>query len=136
MADRILTWHSADTKSDNARIGATYYMESDYTPIAVRIHAEKPPVNGDALVDIRDEDGVSIFANRTPTPVDYSGRESILINTTSALLIKGESYEESAEDFKQNDLILEKGSWLSCFLVSDAGGKNFTVSLELEKFED
>jgi len=136
MADRILTWHSDEAKGANARIGATFYIESDYMPTAVRIHAEKAPVNGDAQIDIQDEDGVSIFANRTPTPVDYSGRESILTSTTSAVLVKGENYEEDAEDFKQNDLMLEEGSWVSCYLLDDAGGKNFTVSLELENFED
>src|SRR3989304_507970 len=108
MADRVLIWHHDGTiRGDETRIGPTYYMEADYEVLKVRIHAETAPSIDDAEFDIK-ADGVSIFANRTPTPEDAVGRVASTTLTTTAVLSKGDNYEEDAEDFSEEDLVLEE----------------------------
>ena len=59
MARRILIWH---IPHPGVPLPA-YYMEQDYTPEKVRIHAEKAPNGSEFEADIRD-DGVTILGNR------------------------------------------------------------------------
>lgn len=115
MADRVLTWHREGVSADNVRIGPTYYLEAEYEPVAVRIHAENAPSDDAAVFDIK-ADGVSIF------------------NSTIALA-KGQTTDEAADDFKAG-LILSVGSWLHCQLLSTSGGRNFTIQLELERVSE
>lgn len=129
MGTRILIWHQKDDINDNSRIGPTYYMEADYTPVAVRIYSEVAPTH-ELKVDIFD-DGVSIFSNRTlldinaTTGVDQSGSA-----VTAVTLPANTNSEENAEDFTESPRI-EEGSWIHCNLVNAGGGRNITVQLEL-----
>lgn len=133
MSDRVLIWHYEGTiRGDGSNIGPTYYLESDYEAVAVRIHAETAPNVEDAKFDIQDQDGVSIFANQTPTATSPLGRVTYTTSTTSAMLPQGENYEEDAEDFKEG-INIEEGTWLHCVPVTGGNGKNFTVALELER---
>lgn len=133
MADRILIWHT-EGKGDEPRIGPAYYLETDYEPLKVRIHAEVAPSDEDAEFDIR-ADGVSIFANQTPTPNAPAGRQTYITSNTGAVLAKGDTTEVDAEDFKEG-LTLEEGSWLTCVPIRGGKGKNFTISLELDSIAD
>jgi len=126
---RILTFHTKDAVGNNARIGPTYYIEGDYSPLAVRVHAENAPVS-DAKIDIFD-DGVSIFSNRTSTAHHQTTGADITGDAvTAAVLAEGENSDEIAEDF--NDNPIKEGSWVYCEVVDSGGGKNFTVHLEME----
>ena len=128
MGTQILTFHHQEPIGNETRIGPTYYIEADYTPVAVRIHAETAPTR-DAKVDIFD-DGVSIFQNRTPTVINRTtGRDETDAAVTEAVLATGENLEESAEDFSTS--LIEEGSLVHCNLVDAGGGRNFTVQLEL-----
>lgn len=126
---RILTFHYHDTTVGEKRMLPTYYIEADYTPVAVRIYAETAPSTGDAKIDIYD-DGVSIFNNRTPRdyhPTTY--KEETGVAVTAAVLGNGLNSEEYAEDFAT--ITIDNGSWVHCNLVDAAAGKNFTVQFEL-----
>jgi hypothetical protein len=132
MADRILVWQCFSAAGNKWHIGPTYYLEADYAPLAVRIIAEQAPTVEDAEFDIYD-DGISIFVDNahkyrhTRTgQIESDGAE------TEIKLMVNESSEPYAEDFIE-DTILEEGSWITCNCVKDGGGRNFTVSLELEK---
>uniref|UniRef100_A0A6M3XV57 Uncharacterized protein n=1 Tax=viral metagenome TaxID=1070528 RepID=A0A6M3XV57_9ZZZZ len=59
MADRILVW-SPSTHD------AVFYLDEDYSPDALRIHAKDAPTLGDLVVDILD-DGVSVMETGTNT---------------------------------------------------------------------
>ncbi len=72
MADRVLTWHIPEIKG-TGRQGPTFYVEDDYEEIAVRVHAETAPVDGELQIDILDDD-VSIFNNKA------SSRDSVTEN--------------------------------------------------------
>lgn len=127
MATRILTFHGLNATSNS--LGATYYIEGDYTPVAVRIYAEKAP-QGDTNIDIYD-DGVSIFGNRTP--LTYSTGRTDDPTVTAAVLSAGLNSEEHAEDFatdSEGTITIEKGSWVHCTLDGD-GANNISVQLEL-----
>ena len=130
---RILTFHGKESLAGSPRLGATYYIEADYTPIAVRIYAKDAPT-ADAKIDIYD-DGVSIFDNRTPRKLDQAtGIVTIGTAVTSAILPKDQNSEEYAEDFDDETMdIIEQGSWVYCNLVDTGNGNNFTVHLELER---
>ena len=138
MADRILTWHEPDLNGNHGRIGPTYYIESDYEPVAVRIQAVVAPDGGELEIDILD-DGVSIFENRTSrltNPTDVIGK-TIDFGTPStiAVLSKGENTEVDAETFI-TDLTIESGSWVYCEIVNQGDCRNVTVHLELAKLSD
>lgn len=129
MGNRILTWHHEGTIGNETRIGPTYYMERNYTPVAVRIYAATAPTS-DAEVDIYD-DGTSIFNNRTPLAINRTtGVNETGASATAAVLGAGVNAEENAEDFVDSPII-EEGSWVHCNLKKAGGGKNFTVHLEL-----
>lgn len=124
---RILIWHISDTPG---RIGPTYYMEANYTPIALRIHAEKAPDVEDAEFDIFD-DGVTLFTDRGTTVRDTLDRITSTEVSTTVLLPIGENLEELAEDFHWG--LIETGSLVHCEMKKPGGGNNFTVSLELQE---
>ncbi len=133
MASRILTWHLLKTLGNETRIGPTFYIEADYTPVAVRIHAETAPNLADAEFDIYD-DGVSIFSDRSVNLVNQTtGVVTEVTPKTTAVLIKGENSEEDAEEFGSS--LIEEGSWVYCNIIESGNGKNFTVQLELESIE-
>jgi len=138
MADRILTFHSNDIVGVNARIGATYYIEATYSPVAVRIHNEHSPTDGDLEVDIKDEDGVSIFVNTiTSYPQSTSVKGSTVVTgtpKTSISLSPGQTTEELINGFNGDPI--EEGTWLHCEAVNLRGVKNITVHLELEKLSE
>lgn len=130
MADRILTWIIDKYPGDTTVPGA-FYIENEYTPVAVRIHAQTAPDVADATFDILD-DGVSIFADRDKDLVTVStGVTKFHTPNTKIILPKGDNSETDAEDFKEN-LEIEEGSWITCQMFADGGGKNFTVILELD----
>ena len=129
MADRILTWHRP-SGAGSGRMGPAYFIEAEYTPTAVRIHAERGPQNSDAEFNIFD-DGETIFANRGEDTKDSFGN---VISTTSeftAVLPAGDFEEVIAEDFNNN--VIAVGSWMTCELVKASDGLNYTVHLELRK---
>ena len=132
MASRVLTWHTLEAFGNQFSIGPTFYMEADYTPIAVRIKAENSPVTEDAKFDIFD-DGVSIFSDHGATLRNRTSGVVIekFVDTTIGLAV-GDTEEVDAESFSQ-DLVIEQGSWISCNCIADGNGKNFTVHLELWK---
>lgn len=135
MGTRILTFHGANRMGDVVRLGATYYIEADYTPVAVRIYARDIPISADAKIDIYD-DGVSIFNNRTLSDLDLdTGKVTTGVAVTAAVLGAGLHAEEYAEDFATDIdgeyVIIEKGSWVHCTLDNTGGGNNFSVHLEL-----
>ncbi len=130
---RILAWSYEGVKGKGDRIGAACYAESDYSPIAVRIHAEQAPDYDDAEFEIL-KDGVSIMKNRVNT--SYNAYGVVIPNpaTTTVVLAKGETSEENAEDFASD--LIESGTWLTCKLDKDGGGRNFTIQLVLESDSD
>lgn len=133
MGNRVLTWHYEGTVGNETRIGPTYYMERNYTPVAVRIHAVTAPTS-DAQIDIYD-DGTSIFNDRTPLIINLTtGKNETGASATAAVLDKGQNADEYAEDFRTS--LIEEGSWLHCNLKEAGGGKNFTVHLELFSLDE
>ena len=118
-------------------MGPAYFIEADYTPTTVRIHAEKAPTNGAAEFDIFD-DGVSIFDNRAniiralPSEKGPTTSQETL---TTVVLSEGDSVEETAEDFA-NELVIEHDSWVTCELSQSGNGKNYTVILELQRVSE
>ena len=127
---RILVWHEKDVTSGDKRIGPTFYIEADYKPVAVRIHAENPPVNGDMEVTIYD-DGVSIFKNRAVTHKDNYDRITYDPEAKTAILPKGQNKDDAAESFDTEEIA--EGSWVHCVVTKSQGAKNITVQLELVK---
>ena len=135
MSKRVLTWNALKSDGNLYSIGATYYIEADYEPVAVRIYAEVAPDVEDAEFNIYD-DGTTIFGDRSSsTYYPMGGIEIQATPVTTILLMKGENNEVIAEDFKAG-LLIEEGSWISCNLIKDGGGKNFTVHLELSKVSE
>lgn len=132
--NRVLTWNALGYTGNLLSIGATYYMEADYEPVAVRIYAEEAPSCGDAEFNIYD-DGVSIFDNKASTTYDSVGTETYPAPDTNIFLCEGENEEVEAENF-ETGLLIEKGSWVSCNLIADGGGKNFSVHLELRQISE
>lgn len=131
--NRILTFHYEGVKASGDRIGSAYYLEGDYIPVAVRIHAETAPDIEDAEFEIL-KDGVSIMNNRNS--IRYNSTTGLVTaNTTSttAVLAKGESTEIDADDFKDGEI---GDCWMTCKLSKDGGGRNFTIQLELEEISD
>ncbi len=129
---RTLTWNALTDGGNKLSIGATYYIDAEYEPVAVRIYAEQAPDVEDAEFNIYD-DGVTIFADRSsPTFYITGGVETEADPVTNIVLSKGENSNDAAQDFKES-LELEKGSWISCNLIKDGGGRNFSVHLELTK---
>ena len=135
MGKRILTWNTLTSEGNILTIGATYYIEADYAPIAVRTYVEKPPNEEDAEFDIYVDD-VSIFADRSSdTMYQHGGVQTYAAAITKQIIDDGESEQVDAEDFK-NELVIEQGSWVTCRLIKDGGGKNFSIHLELRELDE
>lgn len=133
METRILSFHHKDAIGNETRMQPTYYIEANYTPVVVRIHAEVAP-SRDAKVDIYDDD-VTIFNNRTPLDINPStGRNQSGAAVTAQVLCAGQNKEELAGDFATD--LIEEGSWVHCNIVDSGGGKNFSVHLELQSLEE
>lgn len=132
MADRVLTWHFPEG-GDKSQ--PTYYAETDYEPMAVRIIADVAPASGDCQVDIFD-DGVSIFSNNAAHYVYVSStqRERSDPANTYVILPEGDNLEADAEDFAPG--YIEAGSLVTCALGSTGGARNVTVHLELSKMDE
>lgn len=130
----FLTWHTLKNTGDGYSIGATYYMDTDYIPVAVRLYAEDAPDIEDAEFNIY-KDGVTLFNDRsTKTFRTISGKFEADAET-NITLTKGETQEVTADDFTE-ELLLEEGTFISCNILKDGGGRNFTIQLEIEKVSD
>lgn len=134
MADRILIFHMPERKGQHGdwnRIGPTYYMDGDYMPVALRVHAEGAPSDRTLEIDILD-DGVSIFTNRASIQNNAitSAVERQTTQTTGSLP-KGENTEDNADVFKSGKIA--EGSWVHCEMPYDGNARNVTIQLELEK---
>lgn len=129
--DRCLTWHFPVGGDKSV---PTYYAETDYEPVAVRIYAETPPTAGDLEVDIL-ADGVSIFNDHavtheaTPTVMKHSDPAN-----TYVILPKGDNLETDAEDFIGG--YIAESSLVTCSLGQTGGASNITVHLELNKMDE
>ena len=139
---RILTFHEKDVVGGGSRIGAAYYMEADYECVAVRMHLDKAPSDGDYEVDIfqTDEDGntSSIFPNKAASYRQLYTTKGATITYDPVSTSIGIAVNQTKEDLAANDFAvenLEEGSWVHCENVKSNGGKNITVELELEKIE-
>jgi len=126
--NRILTFHYKGALGHETRIGPTYYIEADYSKVAVRVYAEEAP-SVDTGIDIYD-DGVSIFADTASGTWDNATGMAPGTPVTRIILGAGQNSDVYAADFNKN--IIEQGSWVYCNLVGAGGGKNFSVHLELE----
>ena len=134
MSNRVLTWNALKSDGNLYSIGATYYIEADYEPVAVRLYAEVAPDVEDAEFNIYD-DGVTILQNRaSDTYYVTGGVQTKATSVTNVVLTKGGNDEVFAGDFK--DTVIEGGSWVSCNLIKDGGGKNFTVQLDLVRLSE
>lgn len=129
---RILIFHGKEFVGSEVRLGATYYMDADYEPIAVRIYAGSAP-DSDAKIDIF-ANGVSIFADNASKTYSPSTGYNTPTPVTTATLAYGHNSEENAEDF--NSSYIDRGSWVYCNLEDTGGGRNFTVQLELEQVSE
>ena len=128
--NRIVTWHIPYPGAPLER----FYMERDYTPEKLRILAEQAP-SVDCEVDIRD-DGTTIFADRGLRPTSKSASRSTGTTKTTAVLPKGQTLEEAADDFPTNGTTIAAGSVLTCHEIEMGGAGNVTIQLELESLED
>ena len=134
MSKRVLTWNTLKSDGNLYSIGATYYIEADYEPVAVRLYAEVAPDVEDAEFNIYNN-GETIFQNRaSDTYYVTGGVQTKATPVTNVILTKGENDEVFAGDFK--DTVIEGGSWVSCNLIKDGGGKNFTVQLDLVRLSE
>lgn len=130
---RILTFHDPE-KQSAGRLGAAYYVESGFNPVAVHIHAGDAPFLAEARFDIY-ANGISIFNDR-----GYLTRNSssvITENVTGVTYVSlgiNQDSEEYLGDFVPTGVDAE--SWITCELLdNNGGGRNFTVQLEIEEHE-
>ncbi len=134
MADRVYTWHALEAFGNKYNLGA-FYIDADFEPLAVRIKAEEAPTAEDAEFNIY-VDGVTIFADTGTILTDStSGAVTSTTVDTNVSLSKGETEEFLAGDFKP-EIAIEQGSWLTCNIIKDGGGKNFSIALLLERISD
>lgn len=127
----ILTFYSKELNG-TGQYGPAYCMPYAATPVSVKIHAAEPPTVDDATFEIYD-DGVSIMANHAEWTVTQTVPPVQDSTDTSIMLEKNQSDTEIAEDFNDNDI--EEGSWVTCIVTNNGGGKGFTVQLEVELAE-
>jgi len=129
--NRLLVFHQHGHVPNNTRLSpSAYYIEADYTKVAVRIYAGTAP-DTDAKFDIFD-DGVSIFAEQGSESLNKVTGVISTIGSGTSITLRQNS-EEAAEVF--NDNLIEEGSWVHCEVVDTGAGKDFTVILELEPDE-
>lgn len=125
------TWHAPSFSGKEERMGPAFYVEEDCTPVVVRIQAETAPELADAEFNIFD-DGVTIFGDRRSSyHDDTTGRDVYIGSENTIALVKGDTDDADAENFK-SDLVIERESWLTCNIVTSGKGKNFTVHLVVE----
>ncbi len=110
-----------------------FYVKQDITPIKVIIMSEQAP-GTECEVDIRD-DGVTIFADRGLRPTSKDASRPIGTSKTTAILPKGETLEEDADDFADG-VTIAAGSVLTCHEIDMGGASNVTVQLEVEGVDD
>jgi hypothetical protein len=134
MADKQLIWSTLRYPESGIMLPA-YYLENEYEPVAVRIHADSAPKVEAATIDIFD-DGVSIFNDHEADSnnLSFNYLYQHVPNTTVGIEPE-ETDELMAEDFR-DDLTLEAGSWITCKMYSDGGARNVTVILELNKITE
>ena len=123
----ILTFYSKELNG-SGQYGPAYYMPYGATQVNLRIHAATAPMVDDARFEIYD-DGVSIMENRTPTTLDDIVPPVAGTPDTTVILAKDQTSEGDAEDFIIGDIA--EGSWVTCEVVNNGGGKGFTIQLEL-----
>lgn len=128
---RILTWFFE--QYDPSKKAPAFYMEAEYHPVAVRIRAETQPTVADAEFNIY-ADGVSLFEDHDYSYGTYIANSAAYRGDTNIHLAANSSVDEMAEDFKEGTI--ESGTWLTCSILKDGGGRNFTVQLELEKVSE
>jgi hypothetical protein len=104
MADRILTWYFGDTAQPS------YYMEKDYVPVNVRLHAVTAPAVDELEVDITD-DGVSIFANQSRTV------------TSTSIVYSEIQYSSQSGAFTAGGTVTGGTSGATGIIVSDTRGE-------------
>ena len=127
---QICIWHGFKKEGKYGLLPA-YYIEDDYAPVAVRVYAEQAPYITDAEFDIY-ADGVSVFENRSsPEYYQMGGVRVAADDITYATLSKDSNQEEFTGNLKNNSV--PAGTWLTCNLITDGGGRNFTIQLDLEK---
>ena len=132
--NRLLTFHYHGTSGSQERMApSAYYMDADFTKVAVRIYAGVAPTS-DAKFDIFD-DGVSIFQSRDVASIPNSaGVISTVSEGTSIVLLADEQSDEIAENFTETPIA--KGSWVTCNMLDSGDGKDFTVQLELQPLSE
>ncbi len=130
---RILTWEVKGVASQDY-LGPRYYMDADYKPLAIRIHAGKAPTDDDAEFDIL-VDNSTILEDRTVDPGRRTDRAYTYTATTTVVLSKGDNYEIDAEDFSP-DAVIEQGSWVWCKPIKDGAGRDFSIHLVLEELSE
>src|SRR3990167_2173000 len=98
---RVLVWHVDRVHEGDESQGPVFYADFDYTPGAVRLMARTAP-SVELKVDIRD-DGVSLFTS------NY------------AVLNKGATLEENAEDYDGDAPMIAAGSVVSMHVIASGG---------------
>jgi len=131
--NRLLVFHLHGHAGNGTRLSpSAYYLEADYSKVAVRIYAETAP-DTDAKFDIF-TDGVSIFTEDTGQTLNKTtGEISSWSLGSTVILPAGSNSEEDAENFNDNELTA--GSWIYCEAADTGNGRDFTVILELEPSE-
>ena len=112
MADRILVWYMENIDRDGVDMGPAFYIEQDYTPVAVRVMARRSADASNLQFTIKD-DGVTIFSRQ-------------------GTLTKGATLDDAAEELPKNPPRIAEGS-LVTLDVTPNGAKGITVQLELDK---
>jgi len=131
--NQILTWHTLGSDGNQYSIGPAYYLNADYEPFAVRIYAEVAPDVEDAQFNIY-VGGVTIFPDRATHTYHPQGGISVRAAAkTYIALSKDRNSEDFSDDFAEDVLVSD--SWVTCNLIKDGGGKNFTVQLEIAPVE-
>jgi hypothetical protein len=115
--NRILVWYVDTLVDDQYSLGPVFYMDRDYRPRVIRVHAKRAP-GMDMSFDIR-VDGTSIMGGDLP------------------VLGKGDTLEDVAQDFvvPEDTSTIAKDSIVTFHLVS-GGTSGITVQLELESETD
>jgi len=129
----ICTFRAFKDDGNNFNIGARY-IDVDYTPVAVRVYAEQAPDVEDARFDIY-VGGVSIFPDRARDTLYPAGGVAVKATEvkTYMMLTKDTNSEDIMDDFSGEPM--EKDNWITCNLLRDGGGRNFTIQLELAPIE-
>lgn len=134
MADRQLIWSTLHYPESGVMLPA-YYLEGEYEPVAVRIYADSAPKVEACTFDIYD-DGTSIFIDKDADNVDMTATyQHQHVANTKVSLEAGDTDELMADNF-EDGLYIESGSWITCKMFNDAGARNVTIILELNKLSE